>query len=282
MRGNRYIWILLVLLCVTAVSCRKYSGFKRSSGFHYQYHILNENNMRPEVGDFVVVNMAFRVGDSVLSPMTQNNMLVDDLYRGDIYSALRQMHVGDSATFIFNGRKFYEMFLGMGEYPYGKMPIYADIKLLKIMTKEDLETAETLYTEQRKELRAKEDSLVHAYANEHHLNTIYRGIYYTVNRKGNGIKAKKNNTVEVLYRAYRMDNTEFDRRMDPAKPRSFEVGMGQVARGLDVMVQEMNEGDQITVIFPSSLAFGDNGSAEYKIPPFTPVVFDIELVKVRK
>lgn len=270
------------MLCVTVVSCRKYKGFERSSGFYYQYHIRNENGLQPEIGDFVMVNMAIRVGDTMLSPMTQNNMLVDDLYRGDIYSALRQMHLGDSATFIFDGEDFYEKFLGMGDYPYGNTPIYADIKLLKVMKKENLENAENLYTEQRKELRAKEDSLVRAYANEHQLNTISRGIYYTINRKGNGIKAKKNNTVEVLYRAYRMDNTEFDRRLDPAKPRSFEVGMGQVARGLDVIVQEMNEGDQITVIFPSSLAFGDNGSAEYKIPPFTPVVFDIELVKVRK
>lgn len=272
----------MALLCVTAVSCRKYSGFKHSKGFYCQYHIQNEDGLKPQVGDFVEVNMALRAGDEILTPMTRNNMLVDDLYHGDIYSALCQMHLGDSATFIFNGKKFYEKFLGMGEYPYGKTPIFADVKLLKILTKEDIENAEVQYLEQRKEARRIEDSLIHAYANEHHLNTIHKGIYYTTNKKGNGVKAKKNSTVEILYRGRRLDNTEFERRMDFDNPRVFEVGKGQVARGFDVMVQEMNEGDQITVVFPSSLAFGDNGSDEHNIPPFTPVVYDIELLKVRK
>ena len=73
MKNNRWIWIFVaVILCLTAVSCRKYKGFKRHSGVYYQFHELNEGDEQPKTGDFVVVNMALRVGDSVLSPMTQN------------------------------------------------------------------------------------------------------------------------------------------------------------------------------------------------------------------
>ena len=150
MKRSRYLWMLMALLCVTAVSCRKYSGFKHISGFYCQYHVQNEGNPQPQTGDFVEVNMALRAGDEVISPMTRNNMLVDDLYHGDIYSALRKMHLGDSATFIFNGKKFYEDFLCMGDYPYGKTPITADIKLLKILTKENIENAEDLLHVQQK------------------------------------------------------------------------------------------------------------------------------------
>jgi FKBP-type peptidyl-prolyl cis-trans isomerase len=42
----------------------------------------------------------------------------------------------------------------------------------------------------------------------------------------------------------------------------------------------MNEGDQITAVFPSSLVFGDKGDAVFQIPPFTPVVYEIELLRV--
>lgn len=282
MRKDCLIWMILALLCFTAVSCRKPSGFKRSSGFYYQYHVLNKDNAQPEVGDFVMVNMGLRIGDSVLSPMTQNNMLIDELYRGDIYSALRQMHLGDSATFIFGGKKFYEEFLGMGDYPYGKTPIYADIKLLKILSKKKIENAEDQFRAQRKRQRQREDSLIHAYANQYHLNTVHKGIYYTYTKRGNGAKAKKNKTVEILFRARRLDNIVFESRLDPSHPLSFTIGTGEMSRGIDIMVQEMNEGDQITVILPSSLVFGDNGSEVYNIPPFTPVVYDIELLKVLK
>lgn len=282
MRKNRLTWMFVaLLLCVTAVGCRKYSGFKHSSGYYYHYHILNEQNEQPQTGDFVEVNMAIRAGDEVLSPMTRNNMLMDELYRGDIYTALRSMHIGDSATFIFDGPKFYEEFLGMGDYPYGKTPVFVDVKLLKILSKQNIDKAEELYREQRKELRQHEDSLLKAYANENHLNNIHKGIYFTYNRRGTGVRAKKGKTVQILYRARRLNNEEFDRSVDPSHPFTFEVGKDQVARGVDVMVQEMNEGDQITVILPSSLAYGDKGSDLFNIPPFTPVVFEIELLRVK-
>ena len=282
MRINRLIWIFVaLLLCVTAVSCRKHSGFKRSSGYYYQYHIRNDQNEKPQTGDFVEVNMAIRAGDEELSPMTHNNMLMDELYRGDIYTALRDMHIGDSATFIFDGPKFYEEFLGMGDYPYGKTPIYADIKLLKILSKENIAKAEEVYREERKELRQREDSLVKAYANENHFNNIHKGIYFTYNRKGNGARARKNKTVQIVYKGRRLNNEVFENWTDAAHPCTFVAGKEQIARGIDIMVQEMNEGDMITAVFPSTLAFGDKGNEAFKIPPFTPVVYEIELLRVK-
>lgn len=274
---------MALMLCVTIVSCRKYSGFKHdTSGFYYQFHQVNEQNPKPETGDFVVVNMALRTEEDEITPMTLNNMLIDELYRGDIYCALRSMHLDDSATFIFDGRKFYEEFLGMGEYPYGKNPIYADIKLLKITPKQNLEKAEELYKEQMKIIRRREDSLVWDYVDQHFLDSVYKGIHYAYKLRGTGPKPLKDQRVQVLFRGFRIDNSEFDSRMDPAYPFKFEVGKGQVPAGWDVIVQNMCVGDRVMVILPSSLAFGDKGSEEFNISPYTPVVYDMELYKIEK
>ena len=280
MKKNILIWFLLAVLCVTAVSCRKYSGFKHSSGVYYQFHEQNEGNEQPKTGDFVVVNMQLRVDDIVLSPMTQNNMLMDELYKGDIYSALRMMHLGDSATFIFDGRKFYEEFFAMGDYPYGKKPIYADIKLLRIMSKQNLERAEELYEERKQQIQHIEDSLITDYADKKHIVNKISGIYCEYNNVGNGEKAEQGRKVAILYRAYKLDDVEFDRRLDPEDPLVFEAGMGQLARGLDIMVQQMREGDKMTMILPSSLVFGEKGSIELGIPPYTPLVYEVELLRV--
>lgn len=275
--------ILSILICLAAVSCRKYDGFKHhSSGYYYHFYSCNENNEQPQTGDFVVVNMGLRTQDTVISPMTQNNMLVDELYRGDIFCALRNMHLGDSATFIFDGPLFYEEFLGMGEYPYGKSPIFADIKLLKIMPKQDLEKAEERYQEKKKQIRHIEDSLILDYVAENRIETRSHGLYCTWNKKGNGPKVGKNQTVQVLFRGRRLDNTVFDNSTDPEHPVTFEVGKDQVARGMDVMVQNMCVGDQVTVVMPSSYAFGEKGNEVFKIPPYTPIVYDIELLRIIK
>jgi FKBP-type peptidyl-prolyl cis-trans isomerase len=275
--------ILSILFCLSFASCQKYSGFKHdSSGYYYHYFNLNENNEQPQIGDFVVVNMGLRTKDTVISPMTRNNMLVDELYRGDIYCALRDMHLGDSATFIFDGPQFYEEFLGMGDYPYGKKPIYVDIKLLKILPKQDLEKAEERYQEQKKQLRHIEDSLILDYVAENRIDTRTNGLYCIWNNKGDGPKVEKNQTVQILIRGRRLDNTLFDNSTDPEHPLTFEAGKDQVSHGIDVMVQNMCVGDQVTVVLPSSYAFGEKGNEVFQIPPYTPVVYDIELLKIIK
>lgn len=281
MKNRPLIWMFVALfLCVTAVSCRKYSGFKHGSGYYYQYHIVNEENEKPQTGDFVMVNMALRAGDVELSPMTQNNMLIDELYKGDIYCALRGMHLYDSATFIFDGPRFYEEFLGMGEYPYGKTPVYADVKLLRIMSKQSIEMAELQFKERRQRQKHYEDSLVKAYANTHGLTMPLSGGYYVCTRKGDGPKPSVGQTVEILFVGRRLDDSEFDRCTDPANPRAFEIGKNQVARGIEIVVQEMNVGDKITAVLPSSLVFGEKGDVLLSIPPNTPLVYDIELLRI--
>jgi FKBP-type peptidyl-prolyl cis-trans isomerase len=284
MKRNRLVVLMsLLLLCLVTTSCRKYSGFKHdSSGFYYHFHQVNEQNPKPATGDFVVVNMALRTDKDVITPMTLNNMLVDELYRGDIYCALRSMHLDDSATFIFDGRKFYEEFLGMGEYPYGKTPIYADVKLLKIMPKQNLERAEEMYNEQMKLIRQREDSLVWDYVDRHFLDSVYQGIHFTYNLKGNGPKPVKDQTVQVLFVGRRLDNSVFVSRDDSSNPLTFEIGKGQVAAGWDVLLPYMCVGDRITMVVNSSYAFGEKGSEEYQIPPYTPVVYELELQKIVK
>ena len=68
--------------------------------------------------------------------------------------------------------------------------------------------------------------------------------------------------------------------MDPEHPVTFEIGKDQVARGIDVIVQNMCEGDQVTVVLPSSYVFGEKGSEVFQIPPYTPLVYDVELLKI--
>jgi FKBP-type peptidyl-prolyl cis-trans isomerase len=46
------------------------------------------------------------------------------------------------------------------------------------------------------------------------------------------------------------------------------------------MVSQMSVGDEILMVVPSSLAFGDRGNEQFNILPYTPVVFDVELLNI--
>ena len=138
--------IMLIGLAVATVfalgACSKYKGFKKDkTGFYYQFHgDIHDTADQPEIGDYVGFLMSLRAGDSLLIPMMPNEMLIDSLYEGDMFAALRTMHVGDSATFIFDGKKFFENMMAPGqEYEFGEDPLYFDIKLLGLMKKEELQ-----------------------------------------------------------------------------------------------------------------------------------------------
>lgn len=65
------------------------------------------------------------------------------------------------------------------------------------------------------------------------------------------------------------------------EPFRFVVGSGQVIPGWDEGLLLMTEGSKATFIIPSKLAYGEQGGGN-DIPPYSTLVFDIELVKVHR
>ena len=51
---------------------------------------------------------------------------------------------------------------------------------------------------------------------------------------------------------------------------------------LEEAIGEMKENEKALFIMPSDIAFGNSGSSTGIIPPFTSVVFTVELLQVRK
>jgi FKBP-type peptidyl-prolyl cis-trans isomerase len=54
-----------------------------------------------------------------------------------------------------------------------------------------------------------------------------------------------------------------------------------VIRGLETVIGKMREGEKAVAVIPSGEAFGRDGSLSGIVPPFTPVVFKIELINVK-
>jgi FKBP-type peptidyl-prolyl cis-trans isomerase len=100
--------------------------------------------------------------------------------------------------------------------------------------------------------------------------------------------------VLVNYTGYTLDGKVFDSSVEAKakaaglqqpgrnyEPIKFPVGQKQVIEGWDEALLLMNEGSKATLVIPSQLAYGERGSGE-TIPPFSTLVFDVELVKVNR
>ena len=128
--------------------------------------------------------------------------------------------------------------------------------------------ANRVASEQFLKLNAKQDSV----------QTTASGLQYKVITMGTGEKPQKTDRVKVDYEGRLIDGTVFDSSYKRGKPATFPVG--QVIAGWTEALCMMPVGSKWEVYVPQELGYGDR--EQQKIPPFSCLVFTIELHEIVK
>jgi len=110
------------------------------------------------------------------------------------------------------------------------------------------------------------------------IKTTASGLQYEVITQGEGAKPAATNKVTVNYKGTLLDGTQFDSSYDRGEPITF--GLSQVIPGWTEGVQLMQEGSKYRFFIPYDLAYG--GRAAGSIPPFSTLIFEVELIKVEQ
>jgi FKBP-type peptidyl-prolyl cis-trans isomerase FklB len=103
------------------------------------------------------------------------------------------------------------------------------------------------------------------------------GLQYQVISTGNGKTPTAADNVTVHYTGKLVDGTLFDSSVERNEPATF--GCGQVIPGWTEALQLMHEGDKWMLFIPSELGYGERGAGG-QIPPYSVLVFEVELIKV--
>ena len=103
------------------------------------------------------------------------------------------------------------------------------------------------------------------------------GLQYEVLTEGTGKSPKATDTVRCHYEGRLLDGTVFDSSYKRGEPADF--GLNQVIAGWTEGVQLMKEGAKFRFHIPYLLAYGERGAGA-QIPPYSTLVFDVELIKV--
>ena len=281
--------IMLAVLAVACVfsfnACSKYKGFKqdKETGIYYKFYIQNKDSVQAQTGDAVSLMYQLALKDSILVPMMPIQELVQEsFYKGDVYDAIRMMHVGDSATFILDADTFFH-YMG-GENPFDDKELYFTFKMTELMPKAEVDAMmkaqEDQYNAYMEQARAAEDSTMREYIAKNKIKVAptASGLYFISKKAGKGAQAVAGQKVAVHYTGKLLDGTKFDSSYDRNEPIEFMLGQGQVIPGWDEGIAMMKEGEKAVLLIPSKLAYGERGNQV--IPPCAPLVFDVELVKV--
>ena len=112
-------------------------------------------------------------------------------------------------------------------------------------------------------------------------DNLWQGIYWRKLHTGTGARVASGLQAKVHYRTYLPGGTLID---DTYKTEAFEYPIGkpdQVLEGFAVALSGMRVGDMVQCVFPSELAYGSKGSSSGIVPPYSCLIYEIELLQLR-
>jgi len=108
------------------------------------------------------------------------------------------------------------------------------------------------------------------------------GLYYVTIQQGTGIIPVKHDTAYLKYTGRFLSGNIFDTNISDSKVDTLVVPVdeGWMIQGFDEGITYMKVGEKAQLLIPSKLAYGPSGY--YLIGGYTPLLFDLELVKVKR
>ncbi|PRD54516.1 FKBP-type peptidyl-prolyl cis-trans isomerase [Sphingobacterium gobiense] len=301
--------ILFLSAAVGLLATTSCQNFKKGDG-GLEYNIVKDAGAeKAQPGDLLSVDMIVTSDrkDSLLQstydiglPQIVNIApdSIPGLYAGDYNSMFKMLGEGDSAIFRLD---LDTMAAKTGQ----PKPEFADkyatfkVKVRKHFKKGDLtdsamyaQVDEYFKTEIETLKQAEEGKLANYIAkNKLDPKKTDSGLQYVVKEEGSGNKPALGDTVVVNYTGSLVSGTIFDTNdADVAKkenvfnpmrqyePIRFRVGHDPVIQGWTEGLQLLSKGSKATLLVPSSIGYGERGGG--KIPPYAPLVFDVELVDI--
>ena len=281
------MWVAMCLLfSATVMSCGPKSPFPgyKATGTGLYYKLIEKGTGEQlKNGDVIKVNLAYYINDSLLFttdslPEQAYDLVRESSFPGDLYEGFRLMHVGDVMSFMINADSTYRKQFRAPIIPSFVTPdayLRWEVKVEEAMTEEEYQQ---MKEDEMAALQQASNEEFDAYlaANGIDAQPTESGLVYVCTSKGRGPHPEANKTVKVHYTGRLLDGTVFDSSIERGEPIEFVLGVGQVIPGWDEGIALMSKGEKGVLYIPSQLAYGPRQAGP--IPPFSNLIFDVELV----
>ncbi len=217
-------------------------------------------------------------------PVAKTKPVVKPVFKNNLDSACYALGLSVASSFKSGGLNTinYEMFnKGLSDALTGADPTLSQEKAQEAITK-----LFDSFSKQREEIEKQKyaanvnegTTFLTQNKTKSGIQTTASGLQYEVLAAGTGAKPKDTDQVTVHYKGTLLNGKQFDSSYDRGEPATF--GLNQVIKGWTEGVQLMPEGSKYRFFIPYHLAYGSRGTPDGSIPPFSTLIFEVELIKV--
>jgi FKBP-type peptidyl-prolyl cis-trans isomerase FkpA len=279
--------IVLLSLAVMA-GCKPGSGTEKTLKEGYRY-VINEKKTQ----DTTAMGMLMTVNLIIRAKIKGKDTVLNDTYKtgepapvqvgapnmGPMSEVFSKLAKGDSAT-------VYQKVDSIPSNPMQPVPfdkgseISFAFRVVNVQTEMQFRSEqEAVQTKRTAEAKEKDDKAIQDYLAKNNLKADKQtsGLYVNVTAPGTGATPQVGDNLEVHYTGKLLDGTVFDSSTG-RDPLAYAAGVGQMIPGFDEGVMKLKVGGKAQLFLPSSLGY--EGNARPGIPAFSPLFFEVELVKV--
>lgn len=285
---NRF-FLSLATFVIVFTSCNQVK--KTPGGIEYKI-IKAGNGTRIAGGDMVFFKLIAKNADSVIMNSANSSefgnyraQINEKFVQGNFDEVMTMLGPDDSAFFKINADTFYLNYFHQPTPAFIKKATTVDfyVHIDSVITKATMDARKLETEKKNKEKEAAEPALIEEYVKNSGKNftKTASGMYYLVTKKTSGKLPASGDMISANYTGMLFNGTVFDTNTKSGKPFEFALGGHQVIAGWDEAFALLHEGETATLVIPSSLAYGSQNAGP-EIGPFTPLVFDVELLKITK
>ena len=280
-------FIIVIFLSGCFRKSSEYPGFTRGKdGIYFQLHKIGEETPKAKPGDYVTADIVYMtMDDSVFFSGKRKLQISEPEFKGSIDCCFMMLRDNESATFVISAFDFFHKtlqtdlpsFLHEGDM----MKVTLDVE--EIQTNEEYLKEKEAFLHWIEDFGDYEKVILNQFLDQEKLNveSVKNGLYRIVLKEGKGKLIEPGDTITINYEGRFLDGKFFDSTIKRNQPFQFVYGTEwQVIKGLEDALSLMREGEKSLFILPSQLAFGEEGSSTGIIPPYTSLIYEVEVLKI--
>lgn len=246
------------------------------------------NGKLAKMGDYLEFDMILSSidGDTMINTFgvePVNIQYGDEFICKGFNEALGMVPEGGSMHFVIPSELGFDS-TGFNHYIKPYAPLIVNLKMNEVMEKEvwEAKLAQEQAEEQAKRevLMQQETQLLESYINENNIEVepTESGVYIIPMVEGEGDKAEWGDKVYVHYTLSNLKGELVESSYEYENPMSFTIGQGEMIPAIEEAVMTMAPGAKVRIVTPSAQAFGEIVIDEEKLPAYSPLLIELELV----